>query len=177
MICEQCGERPAAVVVKQNYQGHITEKHLCQVCASGSHSSNYSFDQDPMAIHNLLANWFPKQQAAVSPIRKDVPACPSCGFTFQRFLTLGKFGCAECYSTFSPQLTEILKRVQNGNTEHTGKIPASYGTTLKIKKEIDELRKQMQQAIHEENFEEAASLRDQVRTLNAQLEGGGDDGN
>lgn len=177
MICEQCGERPATVIVKQNAQGHITEKHLCHVCAAESHSINFSFDQDPMAIHNLLANWFPKQKAAVSPVKKEAPTCSTCGFTFQRFLSLGKFGCAECYDTFSPQLTEILKRVQNGNTEHTGKIPASYGTTLKIKKEIEELRKQMQYAIQEEDFEEAASLRDEVKILHAKLEGGGSDGN
>lgn len=176
MICEQCGERPATVIVKHNHQGHVTERHLCHVCAAENHSVNFSFDQDPMAIHNLLANWFPKQQAAVSPVRKEVAACPSCGFTFQKFLSLGKFGCSECYNTFSPQLNEILKRVQNGNTEHTGKIPASYGTTLKIKKEIDELRKRMQSAIQDENFEEAAKLRDEVKTLNAKLEGGGNDG-
>lgn len=176
MICEQCGERPATVIVKQNQQGHLTEKHLCHVCAAENHNISFSFDQDPMAIHNLLANWFPKQQAAVTPVRKEVPTCSSCGFTFQKFLSLGKFGCAECYSTFSSQLVEILKRVQNGNTEHTGKIPASYGTTLKIKKEIEELRKQMQAAIQDENFEEAARLRDQVKVLNEKLEGGGDIG-
>ncbi|AUD12580.1 MULTISPECIES: UvrB/UvrC motif-containing protein [unclassified Planococcus (in: firmicutes)] len=176
MICEQCGERPATVIVKQNQQDHLTERHLCHVCAAENHNISFSFDQDPMAIHNLLANWFPKQQAAVSPVRKEVPACPSCGFTFQKFLSLGKFGCAECYSTFAPQLDEILKRVQNGNTEHAGKIPASYGTTLKIKKEIEELRKQMQAAIQDENFEEAARLRDQVKALNEKLEGGGDVG-
>ena len=66
--------------------------------------------------------------------------------------------------------------MQNGNTEHTGKIPASYGTTLKIKKEIEELRKQMQAAIQDENFEEAARLRDHVKLLNEKLEGGGDVG-
>lgn len=176
MICEQCGERPATVIVKRNQQGHVTERHLCHVCAAEDHNINFSFDQDPMAIHNLLANWFPKQQAAVSPVKKEIPVCPSCGFTFQKFLSLGKFGCAECYSTFSPQLIEILRRVQNGNTEHTGKIPASYGTTLKIKKEIEELRKQMQTAIQDENFEEAAMLRDKVKTLNEKLEGGGDVG-
>ncbi|ANU15790.1 nucleotide excision repair protein [Planococcus maritimus] len=176
MICEQCGERPATVIVKENQQGHLIEKHFCHVCAAENHNINFSFDQDPMAIHNLLANWFPKQKSAVSPVRRDALTCPRCGFTFQKFLSLGKFGCAECYSTFSPQLTEILKRVQNGNTEHTGKIPASYGTTLKIKKEIEELRKQMQAAIQEEDFEEAARLRDQVKLLNEKLEGGGNIG-
>ena len=47
----------------------------------------------------------------------------------------------------------------------------------KIKKEIEELRKQIQISIAEENFEEAARLRDEIKELNLQLEGGVPDGN
>ena len=177
MICDQCGERPASVIVKQTQQGQTTEHHLCQVCAAGNQSINLSFEQDPMAIHQLLSNWFPAQQTTINPVRKEVAVCPSCGFTFTKFLKLGKFGCASCYDTFEPQLDEIFKRLHNGNKEHNGKIPASYGNTLKIKKEIEELRKQMKTSVEEENFEKAAEFRDEIRVLNIQLEGGVSNGN
>lgn len=177
MICDQCGERPAAVIVKQMRQGQLTERHLCHVCAAENHNVNIAFEQDPLAIHQLLSNWFPNQQQAVNPVRKETVVCPSCGFTFNKFLELGKFGCADCYDNFGAHLDEIFKRLHNGNTEHTGKIPASYGNTLKIKKEIEELRKQMKASIEEENFEEAARLRDKVRVLTSELEGGALDGN
>lgn len=176
MICDQCGERSASVIVKQQQQGQITELHLCHICAAENHSINIAFEQDPLAIHQLLSNWFPDSQASINPVRKEVATCLSCGFTFSKFLQLGKFGCASCYDSFSPQLTEIFKRFHNGNTEHTGKIPASYGTTLKIKKEIEELRKQMQVSIQSEQFEEAARLRDEVKVLSSKLEGGAPDG-
>lgn len=172
MICDHCGERPASVTVKQNKQGHISERHLCQVCAANDHSLHFALEQDPMAIHQLLSNWFPNQQTSISPIKKEVIACPSCSFTFSKFLSLGKFGCSSCYEVFGSQLDEIFKRLHNGNTEHTGKIPASYGNTLKIKKEIDQLRNQMKSSIETENFEEAARLRDEVRSLSLRLEGG-----
>ncbi|AIY03967.1 hypothetical protein Plano_0002 [Planococcus sp. PAMC 21323] len=172
MICDQCGERSASVIVKQHQKGQIVELNLCHICAAENHSINIAFEQDPLAIHQLLSNWFPNSQASINPIKKEVATCPTCGFTFSKFLRLGKFGCASCYDAFSPQLNEVFKRFHNGNTEHTGKIPASYGTTLKIKKEIEELRKQMQISIQGEHFEEAARLRDKVKILNAKLEGG-----
>ncbi|ANU26840.1 UvrB/UvrC motif-containing protein [Planococcus versutus] len=176
MICDQCGERSASVIVKQQQHGQIIERNLCHVCAAENHSINVAFEQDPLAIHQLLSNWFPNSQASTSPARKEVVTCPSCGFTFSKFLRLGKFGCDSCYDAFSPHLDEIFKRFHNGNIEHKGKIPASYGTTLKIKKEIEELRKQMQVCIQEEDFEKAARLRDEVKALSAKLEGGAADG-
>jgi protein arginine kinase activator len=176
MICDQCGERPASVIVKQNVQGQTTERHLCHVCAAENHNLNFVFEQDPLAIHQLLSNWFPKQHTSVSPIKKEVAVCPSCGFTFTKFLELGKFGCATCYEAFDSQLENVFKRLHNGNSEHNGKIPASYGSTLKIRKEIEELRKLMQASIENENFEEAAKLRDEIKELNLQLEGGASNG-
>src|SRR5690606_41997659 len=98
-----------------------------------SHSINIAFEQDPLAIHQLLSEWFPNSQASVNPVRKEAVACPSCGFSFPKFLQLGKFGCASCYDSFSSQLDEIFKRFHNVNTEHTGKISASYVTIMKIK--------------------------------------------
>ncbi|WKA54896.1 UvrB/UvrC motif-containing protein [Planococcus shixiaomingii] len=172
MICDQCGERPASVIVKQTQQGQLTERHLCHICAAGNQSINIAFEQDPMAIHQLLSNWFPAQQKTINPVRKEVAVCPTCGFTFTKFLELGKFGCASCYDTFEPHLVEIFKRLHNGNIEHNGKIPASYGNTLKIKKDIEELRKQMKTSVEGEDFEKAAKLRDEIRVLNTQLEGG-----
>ncbi|ALS80138.1 MULTISPECIES: UvrB/UvrC motif-containing protein [Planococcus] len=176
MICTQCGERSASVIVKKQQLGQVMELQLCHICAAENHSINIAFEQDPLAIHQLLSNWFPNSQATISRPKKEVAICPSCGFTFSHFLKLGKFGCASCYDTFSSQLNEIFKRFHNGNTEHTGKIPASYGSTLKIKKEIEKLRKQMQVSIQEEEFEEAARLRDEVKRLNVTLEGGSPDG-
>lgn len=177
MFCEQCGKRPASVIVKQTVNGNTIERHLCPVCAAESHNLNYAFEQDPLAIHQLLSNWFPNQKTSVNPVKKEVAVCPNCGFTFSKFMEIGKFGCATCYDAFEDQLDNIFKRLHNGNYRHEGKIPSAYGGTLKIKKEIEELRKQMQVSIADEDFEEAAKLRDEVRALTLQLEGGEADGN
>ncbi len=172
MFCEQCGKRAASVIMKQTVNGNVIERHLCSICATQNHNLGYAFEQDPLAIHQLLSNWFPNQKASANPVKKEVAVCPNCGFTFTKFMETGKFGCSTCYDTFENQLDNIFKRLHNGNFVHEGKIPSAYGSTLKIKKEIEELRKQMQVSIADEDFEEAAKLRDEVKALALQLEGG-----
>lgn len=175
MICDQCGKRQASVFVKQHFEGQLIERHFCHVCAADHTGFNLAFEQDPLSINQLLAHWFPGQGTAPSPVRKEEAHCPSCNFTFSQFLKLGKFGCASCYEAFAPQLDEVLSRLHNGKMEHTGKVPGSFGDTLAIRKQIEELRKQMQLSIEQEEFEQAAKLRDEVKALNLQLEGGASD--
>lgn len=170
MICNQCNERPASVSVKQKRNEQLIERHLCYVCAAESHNLNLAFEHDPLAIHQLLSNWFPLQPPSISTVQKEVLVCSTCGFTFNNFLKLGKFGCANCYETFELNLEDIFKRLHNGNKEHAGKIPDSYGSRLKIKKEIEELRKQLKISIETEEFEKAARLRDEIRELINELE-------
>ncbi|AQQ51737.1 UvrB/UvrC motif-containing protein [Planococcus lenghuensis] len=175
MICDQCHERPATVTVTQNQQGDVTERHLCHVCAAENHHIHNLFDQNPFSIHELLSNWLPMQQHPTRNRKTNEQAvCSKCGFSFGKFMKLGKFGCSECYEAFAPQLDEMFRRLHNGHTEHTGKVPVSFGRTLKVKKQIDELRRKMKSSIAEEQFEQAAAFRDQIRELNAQLDAGGE---
>ncbi|WP_342669947.1 UvrB/UvrC motif-containing protein [Pseudobacillus wudalianchiensis] len=137
------------------------------------------FSEHPdFSIGNLLGGLFNlntpfSSQPAQYPQQK-VLKCDSCQTTFQQFVNRGKFGCAHCYEAFQDQLTPILKRLQNGNTVHTGKIPARIGGTLYLKREIAELRGRLQQAIADEEFELAADIRDQIRSLEKKVlsEGG-----
>jgi len=95
--------------------------------------------------------------------------------TFQQFLQNGKFGCAHCYKSFDSKLSSILKRLHGGNTVHQGKIPARMGGNLHLQKEMHQLREELQQMVSNEQFEEAANIRDQIRALEKKLlgEGGG----
>jgi protein arginine kinase activator len=66
----------------------------------------------------------------------------------------------------------VLKRLHNGATEHIGKVPGSINESYQVKRQIEALRQDMKVAIEEERFEDAASLRDQVRALEQKLSGG-----
>ena len=65
-------------------------------------------------------------------------------------------------------MDHILRKVQ-GKLEHTGKIPKRIAGDITRKRKINELRIQLQQKIYQEKFEEAADIRDQIRSLEIEL--------
>lgn len=96
----------------------------------------------------------------------DPGACPLCGMTWNDFKAAGLMGCAHDYQMFEGRLAALLKRAQEGAAEHVGKVPRKKKT-----KETDRqvaslrLRRELQKAIDAENYEQAARVRDQLRTL------------
>lgn len=176
MICDNCNERPASVVVTQSKNGKTEERHLCDVCAAHFQPFQGDFGGDPLGIQQFLQNWFAGPgafQKTAQPQVSNGPECPNCGLTFRRFIERGKFGCAECYNAFRKELPEVFNKVQAGHTRHEGKVPASYSGRIAAERKIKDLRRQMKEAINQEEFEQAAKLRDEVRELERGLEEGG----
>lgn len=93
--------------------------------------------------------------------------CPACGLSFEEFKNSLKLGCAECYQAFAENIENYLKTLQS-STRHEGKIPKRSGILLQQKREIERLRDELKRAVEAENFEEAARLRDQIKTLEVQ---------
>ncbi len=82
-------------------------------------------------------------------VKKEV-VCPLCGQTLTKVKKEGKFGCSRCYDTFAPYL-DLTPFVGTGYREKTEKERAQ------------DLKKQLQEALKKEDYEEAARLRDQIR--------------
>lgn len=101
---------------------------------------------------------------APSPISTPQISCPACHMSFQEFAKTGKLGCSECYNAFRPQMKQVLGSV-HGNIAHTGKIPKSAGGKLQAKRELETLKLKLNEAIASERFEDAASLRDQIKAM------------
>ena len=96
-------------------------------------------------------------------------ACPKCGETYAQFQKSGMLGCAQCYQAFRKELMPLISRVQ-GRAQHAGRRPAVNEEAQALQSRREELRIRMEAAVAEENFEEAAVLRDQLRALSAQEE-------
>ena len=77
-------------------------------------------------------------------------------------------GCSNCYIEFENRLEPILRRI-HGNIVHNGKVPKRTGGTLRIRKEIEEYKEEMQRAVDNEEFERAAELRDKIKELENML--------
>lgn len=173
MICENCKQRPAHVKMTVTQNGEPFTRHLCDVCASQLHP--FQQQQDPLAVQQFLSNLFASEPAQKQSEReKSQWSCPTCGWTYERFVHKGKFGCADCYKTFGNALPPVMKRLHNGNAEHVGQVPEAFEETRAVKRRIEDIRTKMKHAIEEEEFEKAAELRDQARELEAKLAKGGE---
>lgn len=177
MICENCKERPASVVITKGHVGEMIERNLCEKCAFQSETYNFDPNHEPLSIQQFLSNWF----GGVDPFQTqpqtqkiDPIECPNCKLTFMNFLDIGKFGCATCYETFRERLPNVFGKLHIGHSTHTGKIPVSFNEVYAIKRKIEEVRNKMQQAVEAEKFEEAAALRDEAKKLQQQLANGGE---
>lgn len=177
MLCENCKERPASVIFKQETVNGSVERHLCDKCAFYSQTFTFSPDQEPLSIQQFLAHWLGGsellQGQQPSGTLPSTPACSGCGLTFHRFLDIGKFGCATCYDTFRAQLPRVFAKLHNGHTSHKGKVPSSFNEQYALRKKLDEIRLKMQEAVEAERFEEAAALRDEANELRQLLADGG----
>ena len=96
----------------------------------------------------------------------DLPPCPSCGMTWTEFKRNGVMGCTHDYEQFLGTLMPLLKRAQEGATEHVGKVP-QHRRVADVEKGRTRarLQRELEKAVVLEHYETAARLRDQLKQL------------
>ncbi len=173
MLCEKCGKREANVYIKNVINGETTEMHLCGECANEQgllktavnpfYGMSSIFDD----FNQAFQGFFPTLTAPSAGSHGALPSnttCPVCGATAQDITRTGRAGCADCYSVFDYILNPAIKRI-HGDVSHTGAIPGSAGAELSKKRRLSELKHELKAAIKKEAFEDAARLRDEIRSL------------
>lgn len=91
-------------------------------------------------------------------------SCPHCDLSFIEFRNTGRLGCPNDYYEFRDELLPLLENI-HGETKHCGKTPRRSPHTRKTQTELMNLRNQLKQAIGEEDYERAATLRDQIKEI------------
>ncbi len=171
MLCEKCKKRTATVFYNENINGKTRSYSLCGECAAQLHEKGDMQDitsmigsfADPFSeLHdNLFGGFFGiPHQRAISAGKK----CPKCGRSFAEISATGKVGCPECYTVFADELAHTIRTV-HGTTAHTGAVPARHRAKRERAEQLKQLKRAMQEAIQKEDFEKAASLRDQIKEL------------
>jgi protein arginine kinase activator len=166
MQCQLCGKRPAIVHFTEIVNNKKSEYHVCEKCAE---ERGYSVPllKTKFSVGDLLAGMVDQtgvgEEAKVGRVQ-----CPRCGLVYSNFRETGRLGCSECYATFRTQLRPLLRRI-HGSTKHVGKSPRrDSDTRANLRREVQRLHEEMQRAIEREEFETAASLRDQIRAMEGQ---------
>lgn len=181
MLCQECNERPATLQFTKVINGKKTEVNLCEHCAGEKGDIFMLHDGGNLSFNNLLAGLLNMGLGMTST--KTNPGfggeqieCPQCHLTYREFVNSGRFGCRQCYGTFAPYLEPVLSRLHGGNVNHTGKIPKRAGGTLHIRKQINNLKADLQMLIEQEEFEKAVHVRDEIRTLEKEIEAASQEG-
>lgn len=168
MLCNRCHQREATVFLTKIVNGEKSQYHLCEVCAK---EQGEIFSQAAQGFHfnNLLSGLLNMESSPVAAPSTTALRCDSCGMTYQQFTQIGRFGCPECYHNFAARLEPLLRRIQS-SSEHTGKVPLRCGEQVKLKQQLETLRRDLKQAVMLEQFEEAARLRDEIRDLEQRMD-------
>jgi protein arginine kinase activator len=161
MLCDVCKCNDATVFLTQIVEGKMQKVNLCDVC------SKEKGVQDPtgFALADLLLGI-----GAAEEIEKGGPTqkCPVCGFTQTDFKKTGRLGCSTCYLTFAEGLGSLLKAMHKG-TAHVGKVPEHAQRAAQLNDRMQTLNESLKKAVADENYETAASLRDQIKQLENDL--------
>jgi protein arginine kinase activator len=137
----------------------IREHHLCDVCAKAK-----DLPHMPVVKNTMADIWKLLQYSAQQTRKRAAVRCPDCGMTLEEFRKKGRLGCPKDYEVFRPHIEELLERV-HGATSHVGRIPGlSEKELLRIQRMTD-LQQELEIAIREEAYENAARIRDELKEL------------
>ncbi len=160
MLCKNCGLRPATTHIKRVINGRVEEYHLCADCANKLNVSAF----DPFDLSQLWGSFFGDRMPQSQALNQK--SCPGCGQTFSQVAKLGKLGCPECYTAFYDDLLPSLRKI-HGKTRHVGRVPHSADEGTKASYQITDLKKKLEEAIENENYEDAAKIRDEIKAIEA----------
>lgn len=167
MFCENCKKNEAAVHITKIINGKKQEMNICENCAKELEAFDIGGSMgfgSPFSFQNVLSGIMDYMSSS-QQVNKTVDlVCKNCGATYNDFKKYGLLGCSECYTSFSPTINSVIKRVQ-GNVEHVGKIPKKLGKDIMEKRRLSKLKEELQKAIANEEYEKAAQIRDQIKAL------------
>lgn len=175
MLCQKCKNKQANTHIKQVINGELTEMDLCSDCAAklGFDSGFGGF----LDLGSMMSGFLGMPASAGMTALAREEKCPGCGATFSQISKSGKVGCAKCYDTFYDRLLPTIKRI-HGNTVHTGKrlrtarleSGSAKKTENNVENELESLGRQLSAAVKNQEFEQAAQLRDRINELKAKGE-------
>src|SRR5579872_5321657 len=163
MLCMVCKTNAAKVHLTQIVGDKIQKVDLCEDCAKNKGVN----DPTGFSLADLLLGLGAAQEIGASAGGEEI-RCSNCGFTQADFKKAGRLGCSQCYATFAEGLEGLLKTMHKG-TKHLGKAPAAFRQARDLADRLKHLEKKLDRAVTAEDFEQAASLRDQIKVTKAQI--------
>ncbi len=156
MKCQRCPKQATLHITEVLPDERFEELHLCEDCAK-----KYLYEPAAQQAAKKAGQPAAELDLGDDPTGKQ---CEACGIKFVEFRNAGRLGCPHDYDSFRAELLPLLESI-HGDVRHQGKAPRRLPKAKSAQVELAQLRKQLQQAVLEEAYEEAARLRDRIRQL------------
>ncbi len=156
-VCQRCNQAKATVHITDTVP-EKREQHLCEECAE----KEGVIIKQPHSSNEILQQFI--KQKPGKGVSEDL-TCTRCGATFREFQLNGQLGCPHDYEAFRKLLMPLIERAHQGATRHVGKVPASAGPSTVKRVDLVRLRRELQDALQQEDYELAARVRAQIQDL------------
>jgi protein arginine kinase activator len=166
MLCCICKVKEAKVHLTQIVGDKMQKVDLCDGCAAAKGVN----DPAGFSLAELLTGLGAAQETEPAAATGGDVKCPQCGFTQADFKKAGRFGCAECYHAFADGLESLLKSMHKG-VKHMGKSPLAPQPSRDYSEKLKTLQKRLDKAVADEDFEQAAQTRDEIKAVRDKITG------
>ncbi len=161
MKCENCGKNEVTFVYQSNINGQVTEKHLCSECAE-----KLGYTQK-VASHSqrMMQNFFGNSFFGDSFFDDFFSPMPSLFGRMNRLLENPFDDFFDAMPALSPAVSNQETAQEEKKDDLVGKEEQGRFAYMR---QMNALKLEMKKAVHQENFEKAAELRDKIRALEAE---------
>ncbi|MGL5067386.1 MAG: UvrB/UvrC motif-containing protein [Sarcina sp.] len=167
MICEKCQKKEAKVKLVKVIEGKKEFFMLCNECANKMAEVVLKSEMDDLdnfdfnKVLNGLVEYMNKTSEEKSSLKEFI--CPVCGMTYDEFKDQGILGCESCFEVFEERIIPIVNRY-HGSKFHGGNRCFSY-IREGLVKNLEYLKRELEDAIKFEDYEKAAGIRDEIRLV------------
>ncbi len=191
MLCQNCGKNEVNFHYTQVINGVKKEMALCDKCAKSLGLETLDFNM-PINFSSFLGEFLGEtSDTDFLPTfsKNGTLQCKNCGMTYEEFINTGKFGCSNCYDVFSTGLDNVLKNIHGSDTHIGRRSRLTANEKKKVaedikkasdnkeknenmnkdennKEKIRKLNEDLKKAIKEERYEDAAKIRDEIKSIN-----------
>ncbi|WP_165231533.1 UvrB/UvrC motif-containing protein [Aquisphaera insulae] len=164
MKCQKCSKPATFHITDIVEKGKHREYHFCDEHAR-QHLSTTEETGESAPMGELAKKLAGGSAGAIrEPSPADKQVCPVCQITFLEFRKSGRLGCPYDYEVFRDELMPLLESI-HGETRHSGKVPRRAPRNTQQQTTLIQLRNELKRAVAAEDYEEAARLRDRIKSI------------
>lgn len=184
MKCDVC-ENEASVFLTQIINGQMTTVNLCESCSKAKGVT----EETGFGLAEAFLTPAHRSEDSMEVV------CNACGFTASQLKKIGRMGCPECYHSFREGLDGLLRNMHKGTRHVGKRPTSAGGTAPQLlprqrasvvreepppppppaapmpvpapaqPSEVSKLRADLDLAVKEERYEDAAKLKAEIERL------------